>query len=66
MLGKASEKLSSGLKINRAAGLAISETMRAQITGLRQAQRNIKDGISFISNQNGETTSLIDALFTTT
>lgn len=50
------EKLSSGLRINKAsddsAGLAISEKMRAQIKGLKQAQRNIQDGISLI--QTGE------------
>ena len=46
------EKLSSGYKINRAgddaAGLAISEKMRAQITGLDKAQDNAKDGISLV------------------
>ena len=46
------EKLSSGYKINRAgddaAGLAISEKMRAQITGLETAQKNAKDGISLV------------------
>ncbi|MDC3418617.1 flagellin [Aquibacillus salsiterrae] len=46
------EKLSSGLRINKAkddsAGLAISEKMRAQIRGLQQAQSNIQDGISLI------------------
>ena len=46
------EKLSSGYKINRAgddaAGLAISEKMRAQITGLNAAQKNVKDGISLV------------------
>ena len=46
------EKLSSGYKINRAgddaAGLAISEKMRAQITGLEGAQKNAKDGISLV------------------
>ena len=49
-LSKNLEKLSSGYKINRAgddaAGLAISEKMRAQITGLDKAQDNAKDGIS--------------------
>ncbi|NBI65365.1 flagellin, partial [Pseudoflavonifractor sp. 60] len=44
------EKLSSGYKINRAgddaAGLAISEKMRAQIAGLEAAQKNVKDGTS--------------------
>ena len=47
-LSKNLEKLSSGYKINRAgddaAGLAISEKMRAQITGLDKAQDNAKDG----------------------
>ena len=50
-LSKNLEKLSSGYKINRAgddaAGLAISEKMRAQITGLETAQKNAKDGISW-------------------
>ncbi|RCX21047.1 flagellin-like protein, partial [Anaerobacterium chartisolvens] len=47
--GKALEKLSSGYRINRAgddaAGLAISEKMRAQIRGLNQASRNSQDGV---------------------
>lgn len=46
------EKLSSGYRVNRAgddaAGLAISEKMRAQITGLSAAQKNVKDGISLV------------------
>ncbi|WP_106768803.1 flagellin [Paenibacillus faecalis] len=50
--GDVLEKLSSGLSINKvaddAAGLAISEKMRAQIRGLGQAERNIQDGISLI------------------
>ena len=50
--GKSMEKLSSGLRINRAgddaAGLAISEKMRGQIRGLTQASRNSADGISMI------------------
>ena len=50
--GKSMEKLSSGLRINRAgddaAGLAISEKMRSQIRGLNQASRNVQDGISLI------------------
>jgi flagellin len=54
---KAMEKLSSGMRINRAcddpAGLAISEKMRAQIRGLRQATRNAEDGISFIQTTEG-------------
>jgi flagellin len=52
-----SERLSSGLRINRgrddAAGLAISEKMRAQIRGLRQAARNVMDGISFVQTTEG-------------
>ncbi|WP_027965382.1 flagellin [Halalkalibacillus halophilus] len=51
------EKLSSGLRINRAgddaAGLAISEKMRAQINGLDQASRNAQDGISLIQTAEG-------------
>jgi len=51
------EKLSSGLRINRAgddaAGLAVSEKMRGQIRGLEQAQRNVQDGISFIQTAEG-------------
>ncbi|ARP44123.1 Flagellin [Geobacillus thermodenitrificans] len=51
------EKLSSGLRINRAgddaAGLAISEKMRAQIRGLEQATRNAQDGISMIQTAEG-------------
>lgn len=51
------EKLSSGLRINRAgddaAGLAISEKMRGQIRGLNQASRNAQDGISLIQTAEG-------------
>ena len=51
------EKLSSGYKINRAgddaAGLAISEKMRAQISGLSKAQDNVKDGISLVKTAEG-------------
>ncbi|MCF7948674.1 MAG: flagellin [Spirochaetia bacterium] len=51
------EKLSSGLRINRAgddaSGLAVSEKMRAQIRGLQQAQRNTENGISFIQTAEG-------------
>ncbi|WP_445744722.1 flagellin N-terminal helical domain-containing protein [Paenibacillus sp. FSL M7-1414] len=51
------EKLSSGLRINRAgddaAGLAISEKMRGQIRGLDQASRNAQDGISLIQTAEG-------------
>ncbi len=55
--GKSMEKLSSGLRINRAgddaAGLAISEKMRGQIRGLEQASRNSQDGISLIQTAEG-------------
>jgi len=55
--GKSVEKLSSGLRINRAAddsaGLAISEKLRAQVRGLNQAQRNAQDGISMIQTAEG-------------
>ena len=55
--GKSIEKLSSGLRINRAgddaAGLAISEKMRGQIRGLDQAARNGQDGISLIQTAEG-------------
>ena len=54
---KATEKLSSGLRINRAgddaAGLSISEKMRGQIRGLNQASRNAQDGISLIQTAEG-------------
>ena len=56
-MGKSLERLSSGLRINRAAddaaGLAISEKMRAQIRGLKQASRNAQDGISMIQTAEG-------------
>ena len=55
--GKSMEKLSSGLRINRAgddaAGLAISEKMRGQIRGLEQSSRNAADGISLIQTAEG-------------
>ena len=54
---KATEKLSSGYRINRAAddaaGLAISEKMRAQIRGMNQASRNAQDGISVVQTAEG-------------
>src|SRR3954465_5106930 len=56
-LSKSMEKLSSGLRINRAAddaaGLAISEGMRAQIRGTAQASRNALDGISLVQTAEG-------------
>jgi flagellin len=66
---KSLEKLSSGLRINRAgddaAGLAISEKMRGQIRGLDQAQRNAQDGISLIQTAEGalnETHSILQRM----
>ncbi|MEW9093539.1 MAG: flagellin [Clostridiaceae bacterium] len=66
---KAMEKLSSGLRINRAgddaAGLSISEKMRAQIRGLNQASRNAQDGISLIQTAEGslqETQSILQRM----
>ena len=60
--GKSVEKLSSGLRINRAAddaaGLAISEKLRAQIRGLNQAQRNAQDGISMVQTAEGALTEV--------
>jgi len=60
------EKLSSGLRINKAgddaSGLAVSEKMRSQIRGLNQASRNASDGISFIQTTEGylqESTDII-------
>jgi flagellin len=54
---KAMERLSSGLRINKAAddaaGLGISEKMRAQVRGLAQAQRNIQDGVSMVQTAEG-------------
>ena len=56
-LGGLFEKLSSGLRVNRAAddaaGLAISEKMRAQIRGMQQGQRNAQDGISMLQTAEG-------------
>lgn len=61
-LNKNLEKLSTGYKINRAgddaAGLAISEKMRAQITGLEGATKNSKDGISLIQTAEGALTEV--------
>jgi len=56
-ISKSLEKLSSGLRINRAgddaSGLAVSEKMRSQIRGLNQAERNIQNGVSFIQATEG-------------
>jgi flagellin len=63
---KSMEKLSSGLRINRAgddaAGLAISEKMRGQIRGLDQASRNAQDGISLIQTAEGALNETHDIL----
>ena len=57
VLNKDMEKLSSGLRINRAgddaSGLAVSEKMRSQIRGLNQASANASNGISFIQVTEG-------------
>src|ERR671929_1045310 len=56
------EKLSSGFRINRAAddaaGLAISERLRAQIGGLDQAQRNVQDAVSLVQTAEGSLTEV--------
>ncbi|AMW98137.1 flagellin Hag [Rummeliibacillus stabekisii] len=63
---KSMEKLSSGLRINRAgddaAGLAISEKLRGQIRGLDQASRNAQDGISMIQTAEGALNETHDIL----
>lgn len=66
---KSTEKLSSGLRINRAgddaAGLSISEKMRGQISGLNQASTNAQDGISLIQTAEGaldETHSILQRM----
>lgn len=68
-LGKSTEKLSTGYKINRAAdnaaGLAISEKMRSQIRGLSQATNNANDAISLIQTAEGalnETTDILQRM----
>ena len=57
LAGNSMEKLSSGLAINKAgdnaAGLAISEKMRAQIRGAEQAEKNVQDGISLVQTTEG-------------
>ena len=56
-VSKSIEKLSSGMRINRAgddaSGLAVSEKLRSQIRGLNQAERNIQNGVSFIQLTEG-------------
>ena len=55
------EKLSSGMRINRAgddaSGLAVSEKLRSQIRGLRQAERNIENAVSFIQATSAKLTT---------
>ncbi|RYD03119.1 hypothetical protein N752_22160 [Desulforamulus aquiferis] len=63
-LSKSVERLSTGLRINKAAddaaGLSISEKMKAQIRGLQQAQRNIQDGISLIQTAEGGLANILE------
>jgi len=68
-LQKDMEKLSSGMRINRAgddaSGLAVSEKMRSQIRGLNQASKNASNGISFIQTTEGylqETTDIMQRI----
>jgi flagellin len=66
LLGKSAEKLSSGLRINRAAddaaGLVISQQMRAQISGMKQAVMNAQDGISLAQTAEGDLQEVNDIL----
>jgi flagellin len=66
MLSKNLEKLASGLRINRAAddaaGLVVSQNLRAQATGLRQASRNAQDGISVVQTAEGSLNEVHDML----
>ena len=63
---KSMEKLSSGSRINRAAddaaGLSISEKMRAQIRGLKQGTRNAQDGVSYLQTAEGALNEVSDML----
>ena len=63
---KSTEQLSSGMRINRAgddaSGLAVSEKMRTQINGLRQAERNAEDGMSFVQTTEGYLQTLGDII----
>jgi len=66
---KSMERLSSGMRINRAgddaSGLAVSEKMRTQIQGLRQAERNTEDGMSFVQTTEGylnQTTGILQRI----
>src|SRR5919112_2164405 len=61
-MAKSLEKLSSGYRINRAAddasGLVISQGLRAQVSGLRQATRNAQDGVSVVQTAEGALTEV--------
>ena len=65
-MGKSLEKLSSGLRINRAgddaSGLVISENLRSQVGGLKQAVRNAQDGISVVQTAEGALTEVASML----
>jgi flagellin len=68
-VGNNIEKLSSGMRINRAgddaSGLAVSEKLRSQVSGLNQAERNIENGVSFIQTTEGylqETQDILNRL----
>lgn len=68
-VNKSMEKLSSGMRINRsgddASGLAVSEKMRTQIQGLRQAERNTEDGMSLVQTAEGyldQTSSILQRI----
>ena len=68
-LNKTLQRLSSGLRINRAAddaaGLAIAESFRSRVRGLAVAQRNVQDGISFVQTVEGalsETTNMLQRI----
>ena len=68
-VNKSMEQLASGMRINRAgddaSGLAVSEKMRTQIQGLRQAERNTEDGMSFVQTTEGylhQTSSILQRI----
>ena len=65
-IDKNMESLSSGMRINRAgddaSGLAVSEKMRTQVQGLRQAERNTEDGMSLIQTTEGYLQQLSDII----
>ena len=65
-MNKSIEKLSSGLRINRAAddaaGLAVSEKMRSQIRGLEMAKKNAQDGVSLVQTAEGAMNEIHDML----